>query len=93
MSAYYSNIIFFRVVKLSSPNLNYIIIAGVALLYTSVFMYTYTAEEALFQTILCNVCRDMHISYMYMRLCPEFFSNSFDSGCSHLATLCALLCS
>ena len=44
-----------RVVKLSSPNLNYIIIAGVALLYTSVFMYTYTAEEAMAQTLICNV--------------------------------------
>jgi hypothetical protein len=45
----------YRVVKLSSPNLNYIIIAGVALLYTSVFMYTYTVEEATVQTLLCNV--------------------------------------
>lgn len=46
---------FFRVVKLSSPNLNYIIIAGVALLYISVYMYTFTAEVAPLQTLLCNV--------------------------------------
>ena len=45
-----------RVVKLSSPNLNYIVIAGVTLLYTSVYMYTITAQEALPQTLLCNVC-------------------------------------
>ena len=46
---------FFSVVKLSSPNLNYIVITGVTLLYTSVYMYTITAQEALLQTLLCNV--------------------------------------
>ena len=46
---------FFRVVKLSSPNLNYVIIVGVVLLYTSVFLYTYSTEVATLQTLLCNV--------------------------------------
>ena len=59
---------FFRVVKLSSPNLNYIIIAGVALLYVSVFLYTISSQETLPQTLLCNVCAHVmcvqHILFM-----------------------------
>ena len=45
-------------VKLSSPNLNILIIAGAILLYVSVFLYVFSVEdkeEALTQTILCNV--------------------------------------
>ena len=48
----------YRVVKLSSPNLNILIIAGAILLYVSVFLYVFSVEdkeEALTQTILCNV--------------------------------------
>ena len=47
-----------RVVKLSSPNLNILIIAGAILLYVSVFLYVFSVddkEKALTQTILCNV--------------------------------------
>ena len=47
-----------RVVKLSSPNLNILIIAGAVLLYVSVFLYVFSVdhmEEVLTQTILCNV--------------------------------------
>jgi len=49
----------YRVVKLSSPNLNYLIIAGAALLYISVFLYVFSAQnrhQAVLQTLLCNVC-------------------------------------
>ena len=49
-----------RVVKLSSPNLNILIITGAVLLYVSVFLYVFSVddmEEALTQTILCNVRR------------------------------------
>ena len=58
-----------RVVKLSSPNLNILIIAGAVLLYVSVFLYVFSVdhmEEALTQTILCNVrwqLKEMHVSY------------------------------
>ena len=44
--------------KLSSPNLNYLIIAGAALLYMSVFLYIFSAtnkDDSLTQTLLCNV--------------------------------------
>ena len=45
------------VVKLSSPNLNYLIIAGAGLLYASVFLYLVTAQkhQTNIQTFLCNV--------------------------------------
>ena len=47
----------FRIVKLSSPNLNYLIIFGAGILYASVYMYIYTAHEdqTAIQTALCNV--------------------------------------
>jgi len=48
-----------KVVKLSSPNLNYLIVAGAALLYVSVFLYVFSAQnkhQAVLQTLLCNVC-------------------------------------
>ena len=47
-----------RVVKLASPNINYLLIAGAALMYACVFMYTFmftNVNEAWKQTILCNV--------------------------------------
>ena len=48
----------FRVMKLSSRNLNYLTIAGAALLYASVFQYIFSAQNiqhSIIQTILCNV--------------------------------------
>ena len=53
-------IIYCRVVKLSSPNLNFALVAGVTLLYVSVFFYLYSPTSigqasATIQTILCNV--------------------------------------
>ena len=46
-----------RIVKLSSPNLNYLIIIGAGFLYMSVYMFLFTAgrEPTFAQTILCNV--------------------------------------
>ena len=47
-----------RVVKLASPNLNYLLIGGAALMYACVFMYTFMFTEVgeiWKQTILCNV--------------------------------------
>ena len=49
---------FFRVVKLASPNINYLLIAGAALMYTCVFLYTFMfteIDEVSKQTVLCNV--------------------------------------
>ena len=45
----------YRLVKLSSPRLNYIIILGSVLLYLSVFFYSYTADMQEIQTTFCNV--------------------------------------
>jgi len=53
----YTLLFFFicRVVRLTSPNLNYLIIAGALLLYASVvFLVTPTLEEET-ATIYCNV--------------------------------------
>ena len=46
-----------RVVKLSSRNLNYLIVAGATLLYVSVFLYTYSERDHqdVAHGILCNV--------------------------------------
>ena len=51
-------IIICSVVKLGSPNLNLLIIAGAVLLYLAMFFYAVSAEkltEQLKETILCNV--------------------------------------
>ena len=47
-----------RYVKLSSPNLNYIIIIGAAILYATVVLYVYSVNDKSqrqIQTIICNV--------------------------------------
>ena len=47
-----------RVVKLGSPNLNLLIIAGAALLYVAMFFYGISADDLSQKfegTILCNV--------------------------------------
>lgn len=44
--------------KLSSPNLNYLIVIGAALLFLCVYLYNYTVDsldEAVLQTVVCNV--------------------------------------
>ena len=43
-----------RIVKLSSRNLNYLIVAGAAILYTSVFFYIFSERESLHDS-LCSV--------------------------------------
>lgn len=53
------NFFLHRIVKLSSPNLNYILILGSVILYTDMFLivFYYTGFDKLAkQTALCNVC-------------------------------------
>ena len=48
----------YRVVKLSSPNLNYLIIVGSVLLYTCVYLYVYSVnsfDRQDLETFICNV--------------------------------------
>jgi gamma-aminobutyric acid type B receptor len=49
--------LFFRVLKLSSCHLNYLIVAGATLLYLSVFFYVFSERnnEDIVHDILCNV--------------------------------------
>ena len=47
-----------RYVKLSSPNLNHLIIVGAAILYTTVVLYVFSVndeDQGQLQTVLCNV--------------------------------------
>ena len=45
----------YRVVKLASPNLNYLIIVGSVLLYTCVYLYVYSPDSFSEETFMCNV--------------------------------------
>ena len=48
----------YRVVKLGSPNLNYLIMVGSVLLYTCVYLYVYSVDsfdQADLETFICNV--------------------------------------
>ena len=51
-----------RVVKLSSRNLNYLIVAGAALLYGSVFLYIFSERDHqdVAHDVLCNVLRNSY---------------------------------
>ena len=44
-----------RTIRLTSPNLNYVIILGVVLINASVFFYIMPAYSMDLQTIFCNV--------------------------------------
>ena len=50
----YATVWLHRVVKLSSPNLNYFLITGAGMLYVSIYFYTYMISGQS-QTIFCNV--------------------------------------
>ena len=54
---YHSVFYFSRVLKLSSRNLNYLIIAGAVLLYISVYFYIFSERdlEGVAHDALCNV--------------------------------------
>ena len=63
-----------RAVKLSSPNLNYLIVIGAALLFLCVYLYNYTVDsldQTALQTVVCNVRQDAFqkvINYSYRLL-------------------------
>lgn len=52
---YYFYTIFYRIVKLSSPNLNYIIITGAGIMYIAAVLYTIPAYKQITETVLCNM--------------------------------------
>ena len=59
-----------RIVKLTSPNLNYFIISGAVLLYGSVYVRVYFDSSELYNDVRCNV------SNMYI----QSYSTSILSG-------------
>ena len=50
-----NSVCFLRVVRLTSPNLNYLVIAGAILLYVSIFFWVTPAGNKGIATTLCNV--------------------------------------
>ena len=86
-----------RYVKLSSPNLNYLIITGAALLYTTVLLHVFSVEDqnhSLMQTILCNVCILIIIILLLIVCLHTIFvlhHYRYDSGHFHLVTPYALV--
>ena len=57
-----------RVLKLSSPNLNYLIILGSDILYVSVFTFTYMPSNVgdfTSATVICNVSQLLYLSKHY----------------------------
>ena len=46
---------FYRLVKLSSPNLNYLIIIGAVCLYACVFIAVTPINDEAVETVICNV--------------------------------------
>ena len=55
MMCHFIPFFFFRIVRLTSPNLNYLIILGTILLYTTVIFFVFPTTDATYQTIFCHV--------------------------------------
>ncbi len=49
------SIVCYRIVRLTSPNLNYFILLGASLLYISVFLRLYPNTGWIFTEVICNV--------------------------------------
>ena len=49
------NVLACRLIRLTSPNLNYVILAGAALLYVDIFFVTLPRDNEKFATISCHV--------------------------------------
>lgn len=64
---------YYRIIKLASPNLNYILLFGSSLLYCSMYFYSYS-EDAIsvdFLTALCNVRTCIYNMYVCMYMYIE----------------------
>ena len=63
-SAIFRLFIYHRIVKLTSPNLNHIIILGSVLLYICVFFYTFRSTDETTETVFCNVRYNYQIKFV-----------------------------
>ena len=52
---YFLFLLYCRLIRLSSPKLNYFIIVGAIIMYISIIVYTIPSESELGNTVLCNV--------------------------------------
>ena len=51
---------FYRIVKLTSPKLNYIVLLGAFMLYTSVYFYVLPSTQKLTSTVYCHVSTNVY---------------------------------
>ena len=66
-----------RVVRLTSPNLNYLIILGAILLYTTVYFFVIPTSVAIVQTVNCHVST--------LSVCVCVCEISFSSATIHIS--------
>ena len=57
-------VINFRLIRLSSPNLNYLIVIGAIVLYVDVYLYVIPTESESSAVAICHV-RQLYIIYIY----------------------------
>lgn len=53
-----------RIVRLTSPNLNYFIIVGALCIYMSVYIRFYVTSNEIYHNIRCNVSSAVHTSIL-----------------------------
>ena len=78
----------FRVIKLSSPNINYIVIIGAALLYVCACLFATPIQDDTAATAICNV-QDDNFTIISLFILHPSYSHVF--GCFQLDTHCVLL--
>lgn len=85
----------YRIVRLTSPNLNYVIITGALLLYASVILYIFPSTNEFLVTLFCQVrlAPGPVNQYEYsLFLCElTMYNNSCACGLRHLAISCAMV--
>ena len=57
--------VFYRIVRLISPNLNYLIVTGAIMLYASVYFFMVSSTDELTVTISCHVSMQYSLPCMY----------------------------
>jgi hypothetical protein len=54
-SGYHLALYFLRIVKLTSPNLNYVVLLGAFFLYASIYFYVLPSTEKFTSTLYCHI--------------------------------------
>lgn len=63
----------YRLIRLTSPTLNYFICCGALMLYISVYFYAIHSTESDIATILCNVSQlFVYLFYVFCTTCKKY---------------------